>query len=109
MIVGLSRGLTHMTELIEPLKKFSDSIYIKSVKHSPNGSTSTGLLDIFLKEHQLNPENNLNIVPLLSCPKTGKPVFISEDRTELICRDAGLAYPVKNEIPVMVASEARTV
>ncbi|KPB26253.1 Tetraacyldisaccharide 4'-kinase [Pseudomonas syringae pv. syringae] len=33
---------------------------------------------------------------------------LSADKTELISKGAGLAYPVRDGIPVMLESEART-
>ncbi|MDP4251716.1 MAG: Trm112 family protein [Bacteroidota bacterium] len=50
----------------------------------------------------------MNIVSLLRCPKSGTALRLSEDHAELISREAGLAYPVHNDIPIMVASESRT-
>lgn len=106
-IISLSRALTHVVDLIKPLKEYADSIYIKSVKNVLMENSSTDNITAFLKAHQLNPGNNLNIIPLLRCPKSGTSLLLSEDRSELISHEAGLAYPVNNQIPVMVASESR--
>lgn len=43
----------------------------------------------------------------LVCPLTGGPLEISKNRDELISRTAKIAYPVRDGIPIMVASEAR--
>jgi hypothetical protein len=107
-IIALSRMMTHVVDIIKPLKEFSDSIYIKSIQHKPDGDSSSEQLNSFLKAHRLNPKDNLNIVPLLRCPKSGSPLQLSEDRSELISREAGLAYPLNGGIPVLVASESRT-
>ena len=36
------------------------------------------------------------------------PLKLSADKTELISKGAGLAYPIRDGIPVMLESEART-
>jgi hypothetical protein len=107
MIISLSRTLTQVMDIFKPLKEYADSIYIKSVKNVQNENPSADQINTFLKAHRLNPGNNLNIVPLLCCPRSGEALRISDDRTELICPNAGLAYPVVNQIPIMVSSEAR--
>jgi uncharacterized protein YbaR (Trm112 family) len=56
-----------------------------------------------------HPGDNLNVVALLQCPKTGKSVVLSEDRTKVIVPEAGIYYPVKDNIPQMLISEARGV
>jgi len=43
----------------------------------------------------------------LVCPLTGGPLDISRTGDELISRTAKIAYPVRDGIPIMVASEAR--
>ena len=106
-VIGLSRMLSRFVETIKPLKAISDSIYIKSVKHAGDNDSADQNIQ-FLKAHRINPGNNLNILSLLRCPRSGTALQLSEDKSELISREAGLAYPVKNQIPIMVSSEART-
>lgn len=43
----------------------------------------------------------------LICPVTHTRLELSEDRSELISRAAGLAYPIRDGIPVMLPDEAR--
>jgi SAM-dependent methyltransferase/uncharacterized protein YbaR (Trm112 family) len=106
-IISVSRLLTELANVVRPLKEYADSIYIKADKKgSPSGPAE--LSKIFLQQHAINPAENLNIVHLLRCPRSGHPLFVSEDRTELICQQAGLAYPVRNTIPIMVSSESRS-
>ncbi|TXH90897.1 MAG: Trm112 family protein [Rhodoferax sp.] len=45
---------------------------------------------------------------LLVCPVTKGPLEFNMDRTELISRSARLAYPIRDGIPILLASEART-
>jgi len=48
------------------------------------------------------------LLDILACPITKSPLQLSEDKTELISRAAGLAFPIRDGIPVMLESEART-
>jgi uncharacterized protein YbaR (Trm112 family) len=106
-MIGLSRMLSRLVEAIKPLKAISDSIYIKSIKHSRDNDSVDQNME-FLKAHRMNPLNNLNTVSLLRCPRSGAALQLSDDKSELISLEAGLAYPVHNQIPILVSSEART-
>ncbi|WP_372740028.1 Trm112 family protein [Neptunomonas sp.] len=48
------------------------------------------------------------LLDILVCPVSKAPVEYNAETNELICRTSGLAYPVRDEIPVMLESEART-
>ncbi len=56
----------------------------------PTGSFDTKLLDI------------------LVCPMTRKPLVYDAEAQELISKAAGVAYPIKLGVPVMLIEEART-
>lgn len=43
----------------------------------------------------------------LVCPETQAPLRYDAERQELVSEAAGLAYPIRGGIPVMLASEAR--
>jgi uncharacterized protein YbaR (Trm112 family) len=45
---------------------------------------------------------------LLVCPLCKGDVEIREDDQEIWCRADGLAFPIRDDIPVMLADEART-
>ena len=49
------------------------------------------------------------LLDILVCPVSKKPLFFNEDTNELICEESGLAYPIKDGIPVMLAEEARII
>ncbi len=55
----------------------------------PTGSFDTKLLDI------------------LVCPMTRKPLVYDAKAQELISKAAGVAYPIKSGVPVMLIEEAR--
>ena len=42
-------------------------------------------------------------------PISKKPLSYNEDTNELICKESGLAYPIKDGIPVMLPEEARKI
>jgi len=48
------------------------------------------------------------LLELLVCPVTKGPLDFDRKKQELISRSARLAYPVRDGIPVMLESEART-
>lgn len=45
---------------------------------------------------------------ILACPLCKGNINYQKETTELICRPCGLAYPVRDDIPMMLESEART-
>ncbi|MDO8862144.1 Trm112 family protein [Haliea sp. E1-2-M8] len=47
------------------------------------------------------------LLSILVCPVTKAPLEYDKDKQELICKASGLAYPVRDGIPVMLESEAR--
>lgn len=47
------------------------------------------------------------LLSLLVCPVSKAPLDYDEEKQELICRASGLAYPIRDDIPVMLESEAR--
>ena len=47
------------------------------------------------------------LLELLVCPLTRTNLQYDEENNELISKVAKLAYPIRDGIPVMVASEAR--
>ncbi|MBZ9893300.1 MULTISPECIES: Trm112 family protein [unclassified Mesorhizobium] len=49
------------------------------------------------------------MLELLACPLTKGPLAWDPERGELISRVAKLAYPVRDGIPIMLPSEARSI
>lgn len=48
------------------------------------------------------------LLEILVCPVTRGALSYDEEAGELISEKAGLAYPVRDGIPIMLAEEART-
>jgi len=47
------------------------------------------------------------LLEILVCPVTKGPLIYDQERQELISKRAGLAYPIRNGVPIMLAGEAR--
>ena len=47
------------------------------------------------------------LLEILVCPVTKAPLVYKPDVEELWCRASGLAYPIRDDIPVMLEDEAR--
>jgi hypothetical protein len=48
------------------------------------------------------------LLEILVCPVCKGPLEHRRDAAELVCKACRLAYPVKDDIPVMLEEEART-
>ena len=47
------------------------------------------------------------LLSILVCPVSKAPLEFDEASQELVCRASGLAYPIRDGIPVMLENEAR--
>jgi uncharacterized protein YbaR (Trm112 family) len=47
------------------------------------------------------------LLTILVCPVSKAPLEYHEESDELFCKASGLAYPVRDGIPVMLEEEAR--
>lgn len=47
------------------------------------------------------------MLELLVCPVTGGELHYDKERQELVSKKAKLAFPIRDGIPIMLASEAR--
>ncbi len=48
------------------------------------------------------------LLEILVCPLTKRPLRYDPERQELVSEQAGLAYPIRDGIPIMLVDEART-
>ncbi len=48
------------------------------------------------------------LLEILVCPLCKGPLAWNKSALELVCKGDRLAFPVKNDIPVMLEDEART-
>ncbi|AJE45129.1 Trm112 family protein [Celeribacter indicus] len=54
------------------------------------------------------PQFDRRMLEALVCPQTHAVLVYDAEAQELISKTAGLAYPIRNGIPIMLVSEART-
>ncbi|MFD1825539.1 MULTISPECIES: Trm112 family protein [Mumia] len=48
------------------------------------------------------------LLDILVCPQCRATLAVDVDRAELVCNLCRLAYPVRDDIPVMLVDEARS-
>lgn len=53
------------------------------------------------------PAIDAKMLEILVCPVSKGPLEYDAEAQELISRQAGLAYPIRDGIPIMLADEAR--
>ena len=47
------------------------------------------------------------LLEILVCPVSGGGLVHKREASELWCRQSGLAYPIRDDVPIMLESEAR--
>lgn len=47
------------------------------------------------------------LLEILVCPLARTPLRYDADAQELVCEQSGLAYPIRDGVPVMLVEEAR--
>jgi uncharacterized protein YbaR (Trm112 family) len=52
-------------------------------------------------------EPDAKLLEILVCPVTKSTLTYDREKQELVSRAAGLAYPIRDGIPIMLAGEAR--
>lgn len=59
-----------------------------------------------MSEHTAGVDPKL--LEILVCPLTKGPLILDADKRELISKQANLAYPIRDGIPIMLVEEARS-
>lgn len=49
------------------------------------------------------------LLEILVCPVTKGPLRLDREKAELVSDKAGLAYPIRDGIPIMLPDEARKI
>lgn len=49
------------------------------------------------------------LLDILACPVCKGPLIYQKEKNELVCKADRLAYPVRDDIPVMLEEEARVI
>lgn len=50
-----------------------------------------------------------NLLEILACPLCKSPLRYQKQQQELICKADRLAFPIRDDIPVMLEDEARRI
>lgn len=58
-------------------------------------------------EHKKPAEIDAKLLEILVCPVTKTTLRYDAEKQELLSDKAGLAYPIRDGIPIMLADEAR--
>lgn len=58
---------------------------------------------------RISNKPDLKLLKILVCPLTGEKLCYDATAQELIAKQAGLAYPIKDGIPIMLEDEARQI
>jgi uncharacterized protein YbaR (Trm112 family) len=56
-------------------------------------------------ERHIDPK----LLEILVCPLTKAPLTFNKNTQELVSDQAGLAYPIRNGVPIMLVDEARKI
>lgn len=61
-----------------------------------------------MSDAETRPEIDKRLLEILVCPQTKGALVYDSAAGELISKKAGLAYPVRDGVPIMLVDEART-
>jgi ubiquinone/menaquinone biosynthesis C-methylase UbiE/uncharacterized protein YbaR (Trm112 family) len=106
ILCTVSLLLSALTKVIPGMKYWSDSIYIHAKKKNPEKTNNTESIDSFMYLHHAFPGHNLNLIPLLRCPIYGDELVLSECGKKLISVNNRIYYPVIDDVPILIKSEA---
>lgn len=56
-----------------------------------------------MPDHDIDPR----LLEVLVCPACRGPLRYDRQRQELVSEQAGLAYPIRNGVPILLVGEAR--
>ncbi len=75
--------------------------------HDDNGPTAGSATDPAGHQPAANAPVDPRLLEILVCPVTKQTLHYDRAHNELVSRAAGLAYPIRDGIPIMLADEAR--
>lgn len=62
-----------------------------------------------MSDDRPEPGIDPRLLAILVCPLTRSPLRLDRDAQELVSDSAGLAYPIRDGVPIMLIEEAREV
>ena len=66
-------------------------------------------MDLYNEQKTMGMKFDKNLLEIIVCPKTHTKLVLDEDRNELISNAAGLAFPIRNGIPILLIDQAREI
>lgn len=107
ILCAISLTGVKICKIVPALNSLADSIYVKAVKEQSSCEliSKRALMD-FRELNEKKEFSNLNIVPLLHCPISKGALYRSQGGDFLISDKAGVKFPVYNDIPILINSEA---
>lgn len=48
-----------------------------------------------------------NLLDILACPICKGKLYLNKEKNELVCKGDRMAFPIRDDIPVMLETEAR--
>jgi uncharacterized protein YbaR (Trm112 family) len=51
---------------------------------------------------------NKELLDILACPKCKGPIYLNDSKDGLICEKCRLLYEIKDDIPIMLVEEAKS-
>ena len=66
-------------------------------------------MDLYNEYKTMGMKFDKNLLEIIVCPKTHTKLVLDEDRNELISNAAGLAFPIRNGIPILLIDQAREI
>jgi uncharacterized protein YbaR (Trm112 family) len=72
---------------------------LRQAQHEGEGGKSEGRMSRMITDPKL--------LEILVCPVTRTRLHFDREKQELVSKAAGLAYPIRDGVPIMLASEAR--
>lgn len=61
-----------------------------------------------MSEAQRAGDIDPKLLEILVCPQTKGPLVYDREKAELLSKQARLAYPIRDGVPIMLVEEART-
>ncbi|MEM7102359.1 MAG: methyltransferase domain-containing protein [Bacteroidota bacterium] len=106
--VLLSLALTQIARIITPLKYWADSLYYIAEKEDKERDfDSIKAVERFMEAHRENPTNNMNLIHLLVCPKTGGALTWDEENSRLVSIEGACYYEVSEGVPMLIEGEGK--
>ena len=66
-------------------------------------------MDLYNDVKHMKIEFDKSLLKIIVCPRTHTKLVLKEENSELLSTAAGLAYPIRDGIPVLLIDQAREI